>query len=289
MKKKMLLLFQLVTKILIILLALSTFFTQKQNPANYSDNFFVSLFSLDHFYTSPLLVVLFSILVLMLIIPIFMGIFKSKNQVALHVVIALAFGIIIFDKTSNFRTMMPIMEGETVNFSKIVDDKSYNDKIYLDQFIIQYHEGSRMPSAFTSHLVLNETDSVKLNVNKPVEIGHYRLYQNAYDKIPIYELTFAGSEYELMPDDTLSVDGHELRLHIREDRKGMVFHFNQQEKELSVQGGEFTIAEFEFSLAVKEMKNLSVIEVASVKGMKILLLLGLLYLVLLGICFWRKK
>jgi hypothetical protein len=290
MKKKMLLAFQILTIIIILLLALSTFFIQHDNPENYSDNFFVKLFSLDHYYHSPLNLVLFSLMALLMLVPVFFKTFKSKLQIVLHLVIVFAFVLIIYDKTMNFRDIMPLNEKQSINFSEIVDDENYNQTIYLDEFIIEYHNGSRMPKAFTSKLIINNSDSVLLNVNKPVEIGKYRLYQNAYDIIPVYKLIFDKEEYLLSFGEKMELKDHVAYLTRTKNPKKMVFHFNEQEFVLSTKGGTFAIEEFSFDLSLtEESKYTSIIEVASVTGMKFLLVVGLGYLVTLGYIFWSKK
>jgi hypothetical protein len=54
-------------------------------------------------------------------------------------------------------------------------------------------------------------------------------------------------------------------------------------------GGEFNIEDFHFDLSVDNVKFISYIEVAAVRGMKVLLLLAIAYLFMLGYGFWREQ
>ena len=131
MKKNMLLFFQILVAIIILLLALSTFYIQQKNPEFYSNNWFTRLLCLDHFYDSLLNFALFSIMIILIVVAIFVKRLKVKGQMILHIIISLAFLIIIFDKYSNFRIMMPILEGETIEFGKVIGDDNYTQKISL--------------------------------------------------------------------------------------------------------------------------------------------------------------
>jgi len=289
MKKNMLLSFQILTKIIIILLAISTFFIQHENPENYSNNLLVKLFSLDHYYNSPLNIALFSLMVILMIVAIFVRRLKAKDQIILHIIIALSFLVIIFDKSLNTHLMMPIFEGETINFGKIIGDDNYTQKIVLEKFDIEYHEDSNMPSAYTSTLKIDDNNPIQLNVNKPVKIGKYRLYQNAFDRIPVYNLNFEGSDFEIAIGDTLLVKNHTIFIDMKENRRSINFCFNEQQKTLSPMGGKFHINKFEFDLKMDNVAYVSIIEVASVKGMRMLLFLGLAFLAALGFAFWGKR
>ena len=98
-----------------------------------------------------------------------------------------------------------------------------------------------------------------------------------------------SNNYTIIPQDTIVVDGHEIYLIINDNRSKITFHFDKIKMDLSPMGGEFTIEEFQFNLKMIGTKYYSGIEVASVRGMKLLLLLGLGYLSSLGYCLWRKK
>lgn len=289
MKKKLLIFFQILTLVIIILLAISTFFIQHHDPANYSDNAIVRLLCLDHYYNSWLNVSLFMLMALLLLFSLLSGGIKSRCQQILHITILGSFFIIMFDKGFNQRTIVPFPEKETINFSDIINDPDTDHTIILDKFEIDLHTGSRMVKAYVSHLIINEMDTVQLKVNKPVQIGKYNLYQNAYDRVPVYDLKIKDYNYGISPFDTLYVDGNQVFIDLSQDYKQMTFHFNEQEHVLSVRGGRFHIAEFPVEIEMEGMKYVSIIEVAEVRGMGLLLIFGIGYLISLGYCFWRKK
>jgi len=289
MRNKMLFLFKILTKVIILLLAISTFFAQQTNPINYSDNFFIRILCLDHFYNSPINITVFIVMILLIVISLFVKAIKKNEQLILHLIIILAFIVILFDKSTNHRTMMPILEGETVNLQDFINDDNYSEIITLEKFLIEQHEDSEMPKAFTSHLIIDNMEKVELNVNKPHKIGKYRLYQSTYHKIPVYNFKLDSIEYSIMPEDTLLVNNNEISIFLSPDMRNLTFNFNEQKIALSPRGGQFVIGDYQIDLSFTESKYYSGIEVAEGSGMRILLILGLLYLGTLGYCFWRKK
>ncbi|MBN2282090.1 MAG: cytochrome c biogenesis protein ResB [Candidatus Marinimicrobia bacterium] len=290
MKKYILPMFQVVTKIIIILLSLSTFFIQRDHPDNTSDHLLVKLFSLDHFYNSGLNLFLFSLFILLILFAVGSKRLNIPIQVVLHLVLALAFIVIIYDKTCNEHNYITLCEGETLQFSEAVKDPKHNHTIKLEKFMIDYHDDyTNMVKAYTSQLIIDNRDTTFLQVNKPVKIGHYRLYQNAYDKIPLYHIKIDEAEFNISIDDTLTFNNNSIYISMAENRRTITVHFNEQQKRISPMGGTFTMNEFEFDLKMEDVVFQSIIEVASVRGMVLLLVLGLAYLTTLGIAFWRKK
>lgn len=291
MKKRIIFYFQILTALILILLAFATFFNQKGNPDTFSRVFLVKYLALDHFYDSIQNISLFSIMILLIFISIIFGVLKRKIQVTLHVIIAISFLIIIFDKSFNLRKIVPIREGTTHSFSELVNNESDTDiLLHLNQFEIEHHPNSKMPKAFTSEIVIDNQDTVYINVNKPLKIGKYRLYQNAYEKIFLYEIDVNNEKYYLFSGDTISTAEYNIYLKIiNSNYQKVLIGINNESGIVNSNGEKNIINNLPVKVTFVEMKFISKLEIAETTGMKLLLILGIGYLVVIGIAFWRKK
>lgn len=280
---------------LVLLLAVSTFIPQTSEfpPGEYpgAANGLISFLHLDRFYNSPLNVALWGLLTVALIGSILSKRIHSPMQIIMHLLLALCFIVIIIEKSTNQRFSLKIKEGEEIRFSDYTDSKSpkYDVTIKLLNFEIQYHPGQRMPKAFISHLLINRQDTVQLAVNKPYAIGHYRLYQSAYDKELVFNLNINGTDYPVGFGDTVLVDSSEFILegfnHQRRvfDLKinGKYYHTGMQQPR--------RLDRYSFVIIPGGMRWISIIEVAEVRWTKLLLVLGFLFIVGLFMAFWRRR
>ncbi|HMA62977.1 MAG TPA: cytochrome c biogenesis protein ResB [bacterium] len=250
----------------------------------------VKFFHLDNFYNSYINIGLWGIITVLLLVSVFTGAVKTTSQKIIHIVLALIFIVIVYEKTVNNRFYLKLTEGETIQFAKYTPGQSPQDSlaINLKKFEIIRHPGSRMPQAFISHLVMNESDTVQLAVNDPLSFRHYRFYQNAYDRKFTFNVQVNNREFTASLPDTISVDNRSLILNNfdHQTRKFVLFLNNTKHqitpgKTVNIDGNQITINP-------KGAKFISIIEVAEVKGVGILLILSLFYLLFLYIAF-RKE
>lgn len=287
--------FQIITLLLLIFLIISTFIPQINEfpPGEYpgAANRLIHILHLDRFYDSPINALLWGILSLSIIAAIFLKGIRSPVQKILHLLLALCFIVIAFEKSSNRRFFMTLREGETVRFSEFTKSATakHDCKLRLLQFEIQYHANRRTPRAFISHLLIDERDTVQLAVNKPLAISHYRLYQNAYDREILFYLSVNDRDYAVAPGDTVFHGAVEC---ILED-----FDHAERVFNLKVDGQYYPVAMLkplrigDLELVIKPGKTVysSIIEVAEVRWTKLLLVLALLYMVVLALAFRRQK
>ncbi len=292
MKKRLISSFQYLSGIIIILLIFATFFLQKENPETFSQNIFVKFFALDHFYDSYPNTILFSAMILLIFLSIIFRALKKKTAVMLHIIIALAFIVIIFDKSVNSQFTVPIREETEINFGEVVNNETdkYNINLYLEKFQIIHHPNSSMPKSFTSFLILDKQDTVKISVNKPLKLGKYRLYQSAYHKIPLYEVNIIDKNYKLFLGDSAIYNNNKISIEkYPPNPEKFIFRLNNEFVLLNTDKSELNINNLPVKVALLDTKFVSIIEVAEKTGMKLLLLLGLAYLFVLGIVFWGKN
>ncbi|MDO9549305.1 MAG: cytochrome c biogenesis protein ResB, partial [Candidatus Marinimicrobia bacterium] len=203
--------FQIISILLVLFLAVSTFIPQTSEfpPGEYpgAANSLIRFLHLDRFYNSPINIALWGLLTVIIIGSIFFKGIRTPVQKIIHLLLALCFIVIAIEKGSNQRFNFRIREGEEIRFSDYTDSKSdkYDVTIKLLDFDIQYHPGQHTPKAFISQLQIDGEDTVYLAVNKPYAIGHYRLYQSAYDQELIFHLNINGETYPVIFGDTVFV------------------------------------------------------------------------------------
>lgn len=287
--------FQIVSLLLLVFLAVSTFIPQQSEflPGEYpgAANRLIQSLHLDRFYDSPINALLWGILSLSIIAAIVLKGIRSPLQKILHLLLALCFIIIAVEKSSNRHFLMTIREGESVHLSDFTKSHSakHDRELRLLQFEIQYHDNQRTPKAFISHLLINERDTVQLAVNKPLAIGHYRLYQNAYDREMLFYLNINDQDHAAALGDTVRCGAVECILE-GFDHTRRVFNLKIDGRQHAV-GMLQPLRIGDLKLVIKPGKTVyrSTIEVAEVRWTKILLVLALLYIVMLAVAFGRRK
>lgn len=295
MRKYWIYAFQIVSLLLLVFLVVSTFIPQVSEfpPGEYpgAANRLVNILHLDRFYDSPINALLWGILSLSIIAAIVLKGIRSPLQKILHLLLALCFIIIAVEKSTNRRFIMTIREGETVHLSDFTKSASvkHDCELQLLQFEIKYHDNRRTPKAFISQLLINKQDTVQLAVNKPLAIGHYRLYQNAYDRDILFYLNINGRDHAAALGDTVFYGGIECIL--------ADFDHTERVFNLKIGGQHYAIGMLQplrigdLELVIKPGKTIysSTIEVAEVRWTKLLLVLALLYLVVLAFAFRRRN
>ncbi|MCF7741068.1 MAG: cytochrome c biogenesis protein ResB [Candidatus Marinimicrobia bacterium] len=247
----------------------------------------VKFLHLDNFYNSFINIGLWGIITVLLIVSVFTGAVKTTSQKIIHIVLALIFIVIVYEKTVNNRFYLKLAEGETIQFADYTPGKSHQDSltINLKKFEINRHPGSRMPRAFISHLVMNESDTVHLAVNDPLSFRHYRFYQNAYDRKFTFNVRVDQQEFSASLPDTFNINSSSLILkNFDHQTRKFVLIFNNTKHRITP-GKTVDIEGHQITINPKGAKFISIIEVAEVKGVGILLILSLVYLLFLYIAF----
>ena len=140
----------------------------------------------DVFYHNPLFITLWAVTAVAgLIYLVLYGTPKRVVTMALHVglvVILLgAFVTYVFGETG----MIHLREGEAKGTFEL-EDESMDElpfSIRLDEFAIEYHHGSKMPSDYRSEITfLPEGEAVTISMNNIAKYRGYRFYQADYDE-----------------------------------------------------------------------------------------------------------
>lgn len=287
---------QIVIAVIVILLALSTFIPQRWAEYPESSNTgitgsLINALKLDRFYSSPVNLILWALLIVLLVIGIIAGGIVGNPYRVIHLLLAAIFLVVIYDKTTNQRFMLSIAEGETVDFSRYVDDKDaeYQISLTLERFEIRRHPGSEMPSSFSSYLIINHSDSVRISVNQPLAVGRYRLYQSSYDRQYLFRVLCDSDSAEVSFGDSIKICGNQLKLNSYDHK---VHRF-----EIEMGGIEYTVPPGRLSMVGGKQMGIypvgevfiSTIEVAEITGTKLLLVLAVMYIAGMGYSFWGKK
>ena len=169
--------FQIVALVLILLLAASTFFLQQSevSPDCSSPNLIVRWLSLDRFYSSGLNGFLWLFLTILLVLAVIFNVIRSTAQKALHLLLALIFGVVFLNKNLEIRFFLSIVEGKEIFLSSFVERLPENEDavIRLERFEIPMHAGTSFPKNYISHLVINQINLVDLSVNHPITVGKF--------------------------------------------------------------------------------------------------------------------
>lgn len=284
--------FQIIVILLLLFLSASTFipqiteFPQDKYPGT---NALIQFLQLDHFYNSPINILLWAMLTLSIIGSILLKGTQPPNQKILHILLALIFITIGIEKSINQRYLIPVKEGEEIQFSKFTGTGQNDIRLKLLHFEIQYHPNNQTPKAFISHFLLNNQDSVRLAVNRPLALGHFRLYQNSYDRQTFIPLMVDQNTYRMSIGDSLIITNKTLKLaefnpvagfaRIIYDAKSYYLETSQPCK----------IEDFHLTIKPTESCYRSIIEAVEVRGTKALLAFCLLYLISLASVFWLPK
>jgi len=284
--------FQTIVILLLIFLSVSTFipqiteFPQGKYPGT---NALIQFLQLDHFYNSPINILLWVILTLSIFGSILLKDTQPLIQKILHLLLALIFITIGIEKSINHRYLIPIKEGEEIQFSRFAGTGQDDIQLKLLQFEILYHSDNQTPKAFISRFLLNNQDSVQLAVNQPLALGNFRLYQNSYDRQIFILLMVDQNTFRMSIGDSLILTNKTFKLaefnpvagiaRIIYDAKSYYLETNQPCK----------IEDYHFTIKPAESCYRSIIEAVEIRGTKALLVFCLLYLISLASVFWFPK
>jgi cbb3-type cytochrome oxidase subunit 3 len=277
MKKIFLISFQILAILLLAFLALSTFMPIKSDPG---------FLFLNNFYNSPLNLVLWLLLAMIIIVAVVFKGIRSPRQKILHIALAVIIVLFIIDKSTNERFFVTIREGESIELADHIHD--HEKTLRLDRFEIDLHDDEETPRSYRSYLRLNDEDAV-LEVNKPLAVGKYRLYQSAFEKHYYFELWIGNEHVELTFGDTVTIAQEQIVL---DDYNTTIRHFR-----LIIDGrthwlplnSPVTFDDIEWSISPVGEVYSSVIEVVKVSGLFWLLLAGIVYLLVIAWDFWKPK
>ena len=140
----------------------------------------------DMFYHHPLFITLWAVTAVAgLIYLVLYGTPKRVVTMALHVGLAVillgAFVTYVFGETG----MVHLREGEAKGSFELEDESvaGLPFSIRLDEFAIEYHHGSKMPSDYRSEITfLPEGEAVTISMNNIAKYRGYRFYQADYDE-----------------------------------------------------------------------------------------------------------
>jgi len=284
--------FQIIVILLLIFLSASTFipqiaeFPQGKYPGT---NALIHFLQLDHFYNSPLNILLWAILTLSIFGSILLKDTQPLMQKILHLLLALIFITIGIEKSINRRYLIPINEGAEIQLSRYTATRQADTQLKLLHFEIRYHADNQTPKAFISHFLLNHRDSIQLAVNQPLKIGNLRLYQNSYDRQTLIPLMVDQDLFRMSIGDSLILTDKILKLaefnpvagiaRIIYDAKSYYLEIDQPCK----------IEDYHFTIKPAESCYRSIIEAVEIRGTKVLLTFCLLYLICLALTFWFPK
>ena len=278
MKNLILRLFQILAIILLAFLALSTFMPVSESPG---------FLFLNRFYDSPLNLALWSLLALILVFAVLFKGIRSTKQKILHLSLAVIIVLFIVDKSQNERFFITIREGETINLAQHIDN--HKTLIHLDRFEIDLHGDEETPKAYRSYLTLDSDTKALLEVNKPLAIGKYRLYQSAFEQNYYFSLKIDDKEFELTFGDSLETGFGTIVLTDYDDR---IRHFrvivNDKVQWLPLNTG-VSLDDAYWSITPLEERYSSTIEVVEVRGLFWLLVAGIIYLLVMAVDFWKPS
>jgi len=284
--------FQIVALVLILLLAASTFFPQQSEiSSDYSSpNLIVRWMSLDRFYNSGWNGILWLFVTVLLVIAVIFNIIRTTTQKALHLLLALIFGVIFLNKILEVRSFLPIVEGREIILSSFVDNLPEKDDatIRLERFEIPTHAGTSAPKNYISHLVINQIESVDLAINRPVSVGKFRLYQNSYDRVFYFRVLIDDKPFEIAFGDTFDVDGMPVSLVAFDDHTEK-FIMSMGNDELRPPLDRPFQADGKIVRIIPlGVRFISIIEIVRPVGVKWLAILGFLYIFSMIMAFWKR-
>ncbi|MFA6618329.1 MAG: cytochrome c biogenesis protein ResB [Candidatus Neomarinimicrobiota bacterium] len=281
MKNTLIRMFQILTLTLLVFLAVSTFMPLKSEPG---------FLYLNRFYDSPLNLFLWLMLLVILFVAVLFKGIRSSRQKILHFLLAVIIILFIVDKSSNERFFIKIREGDTFMLNEVItsENEIYTVGIKLTRFEIDVHDDKETPKAYRSYLQMNDEDLV-LEVNKPLALGSYRLYQSAFERDYYFDLKIGEDEFKITFGDTVISSYGNIVLQDYDPRNR---HFR-----LLVAGEvrwlplktEVLYDNSKWQISPSGEIYTSVIEVVEVKGLFWLLLAGILYLLVMGWSFWKPK
>lgn len=284
--------FQIVALVLILLLAASTFFPQQPElSSDYSSpNLLVRWMNLDRFYNSGLNGILWLFLTVLLVLAVIFNIVRTTTQKALHLLLALIFGVVFLNKNLEVRFFITIAEGKEVLLSSFVDRLHEKDDatVRLERFEIPTHAGTSAPKNYISHLVINQIEPVDLAVNHPVSVGKFHLYQNSYDRIFFFRVEINDKSFETAFGDTFNVDGMPVSVIAFDDHTEKFIMSIGDEEFRPPLDQPFPAGGKIVRIIPQGIRFISVIEVVQPVGVKWLAVLGLLYIFSLVLAFRQR-
>lgn len=136
-------------------------------------------------HTNPVFIIFALLLLLSLAFVILDGI-KHRARIGFllnHIGIFLIVWAGVFGAPDVSRTKMLIGRHQTVNMSYEADGRvvPMPFSVTLEDFVIDYYEGSAMPRQYTSHLMV-DGQRMDVAVNEPATYRGYTFYQESYDR-----------------------------------------------------------------------------------------------------------
>ncbi|HHD83218.1 MAG TPA: hypothetical protein ENK92_03835 [Bacteroidetes bacterium] len=282
--------------IIAVIMMFSTFIPLNHPPQFYSHNYppiiakLILSLNLDNFYASVINIGVWGVFTLLLLIFISSGAFKRKSVFALHTIIFLMALTIFCDKAFKREHFLKIREGGAVNLGKFLNDDSekYNFDFKLLDFTKNFHQGSRMPSAFISEVELENGVKKKIEVNKPLTIGNYKFYQSTYDALEQFQVEIDSVQYTCIQADTLIADSLALQI-TKTNNMGMIEVVLNEKVYQLTEDAEHELDGHKIKLIKLDPIYISGFQISSIYGMTILFVLAILFIINLGWCFWRRK
>ncbi|HPC36114.1 MAG TPA: cytochrome c biogenesis protein ResB [Candidatus Marinimicrobia bacterium] len=245
----------------------------------------------DHLPHSWLNIGLWLVLIAGMLAAIFLKGMRDFAPKFLHFLLAAIFLLILCDKAFNQRFVISILEGQEVNFAQFLKKPKpeYNIRLQLLSFDIKTHPDGKTVESYTSRLLINQTDTTILAVNRPLAIGKYRLYQSAFKKDYLFEV-ICGGDTLISPFNVACNFNQQVIVLKGIDTLARALTVEIDHKEYQIPPGEvFNVAGRKIKINPLSPKYTTIIEVAEVTGLRLLALLSLMYLaVLTYVILWKQ-
>jgi len=269
----------------VIFLFFSTLVPQNLNQELYYKMFssnivkYIFLFQLNNYYSSKINFVLLGVIIFLLILS-GLKYFKKLSFFLFFMIFFFIVIIIFFDRFYNRRVLINVVEGNSINFSKIINRTKKIDDCYLKflKFEIKSSEGYKEGIAFFQ----KGKDTLILSSKKSISIDGYRLYQKEFKKLEIFRIAIDSNDF-LCFGDTLYQFG-KLRIlvnkYINTDKK-LLATINNKEIELPL-NTDISVDDSRIKfIGYEGEKYLLQIKIVQERFLDFLFILGYLYLFLL--------
>lgn len=267
--------------VLMTIVTLTPIFTNFSNPSPLLTRFL----PIEQFYHSWLNLTLWALICLALLGVALFGKSMSRAKKVLHLMLALIFLLVGYDKITDRRTFIILKENQVVNLYSAKTNTEIL-KLRLLNFTIQKHPDQQAVAQYRSQILINERDTVYLEVNHPLALGQYRFFQNSYQERPRFTIVAAQDTFHCLLGDSALFRQNYLTLKPSASNPGAPTIWYNGKTYLPNAAGVVTIDNQPLSIRPAGHGYISIIEVVRATEPKILMIFGIFYLICLAYVLW---
>lgn len=281
--------YQICITLLILSMGLATLVPLFTAPGRESTALLWECLTPSRFFNSTLFGLLWVLVIIALVGVTVFSRHATNGVRLLHLVLALTFSLIGYDKLTDRRFFLVLKENQAVTLTFNQQNPAATIKLQLLQFSAVHYPGNTAIANYQSKILFNNRDTLLLAINHPIKIGPYRLFLHSYQEQPYFQIIAKQDTiYGTLGDSTLWQNAY-LTIMPPDTGASLPSLSYRGKTYRPLPNGRVTIEDQPLVIQPVGRRFINIIEVVHATKPKIILIFGLLYLGCLIYVFWWKS